>query len=116
MYSEEELLKMQEYIPTLVKVFENHQHPTDTCGREPVIPDANFEDLSEYIYTRLDIYTEVEMSQEEFEDELQFQKKRFSACGANFSDRFGVIRKNPVNGWGYMVDLITKKPQESPEV
>jgi hypothetical protein len=74
------------------------------CAGQPVIPASNFETLS----VDLAAYPEVHKTAEDIYNLLREETKRFTACGANHSDRFGVLRKNPKGGWQYIVDLITK--------
>ena len=80
-----------------------YQDATNLCAGQPIIPAANFNDLIEELVT----YPEVTKTAYEMGEILADQTKRFSACGANNSDKWGVIRKNPKTGWQYIVDLIT---------
>lgn len=90
---------------TILETIAWAQDPTNFCAGHPVIPASNFEELA------LDLieYSNVTKTQEEIIEILKNQSKRFAACGANHSDRFGVIRKNPESGWQYIVDLITSQ-------
>jgi hypothetical protein len=83
------------------------QDPTALCADQPIIPAANFEQLSKDVQE----YDEVELSEQEAYDLFTEQAKRFSGCGANNSERYGVLRKNPKTGWQYLVDLLIKKPE-----
>lgn len=93
---------------TILLELEWAQHPTAKCVGQHVIPASNFESLSESIAAN----EESKMTAEEVLSLLQEQSKRFSACGGNNSDseRFAVVRKNPKNGWKYLVDMIKKEP------
>lgn len=79
------------------------QDPLHLCAQCPVIPASNFEELA----TDLLEYPEVTKTAEEMVEIFTDQSKRFAACGANHSDRLGVIRRNPETGWQYIVDLVT---------
>lgn len=78
------------------------EDPTQLCAGQVVIPAAKFEDLATVLAAR----TDVNKTDAEITAIFLTQAKRFSACGANFSDRFGVLRKNPNSGWNYLRDLI----------
>lgn len=90
---------------TILEVIALKQDPMHICAGQPVIPNSNFEALAIELVTFNDVHKTVEEIVELFKEE----SKRFSACGANNSGRFGVLRKNPKTGWQYIVDLI-KKP------
>ena len=78
---------------------------TALCAGQAVIPAAHFEELA----IELVAYTEVTKTKAEMIAIFKEQTKRFAACGANHSDKFGVLRKNKANGWKYIEDLITEK-------
>lgn len=90
---------------TLQETFDWTQDPTQICANCPVITNANFTDLA----TQAVEFTEVTKTIEEIEEIFVEQSKRFSACGGNNSERFGVLRKNPKTGWQYLIDLITER-------
>jgi hypothetical protein len=87
---------------TLLQTIEWCEDPIQICAGQPIIPASKFEELANEMVA----YPEVLRSAEEIVAILKDQTKRFSACGANQADRFGVIRKNKVNGWQYIVDLV----------
>lgn len=78
---------------------------TYMCAGSPVVPAANFTELA----IELAVYPEVTKTVSEIVHIFKEQSKRFSACGGNDADRFGVIRRNPKSGWQYIEDLITAK-------
>ena len=78
---------------------------TYMCAGSPVVPAAKFTELAIELAT----YSEVPKTVAEIVDIFKEQSKRFSACGGNDADRFGVIRRNPKSGWKYIVDLVTAK-------
>jgi hypothetical protein len=83
------------------EILENAQDPIQECAGSPVIIAAKFEELSA---TLID-YTN--KTSEEILTILQRQAKRYSACGGNNSDQFGVIRKSPKLGWKTLVALLS---------
>lgn len=88
---------------TLLELFEWAQDPTHLCAEQPIIPSSAFEELS----LEASAYKEVTKTSEEILELFNEQSKRFSACGANNSEKWGVLRKNPKIGWQYLIDLIT---------
>jgi len=97
---------------TLLQTIEWSQSPTEECAGQPIIPASEFFELAHDVAA----YPEVKLTAEEVESILIDQSKRFSACGANDSnpERFAVVRKNPKNGWKYLIDIFTGKT-EKPE-
>lgn len=93
---------MQTIEITLLETIAWKEDPMQLCAGQPVIPAANFALLAKDAIT----FKQVKKTEEEIIDILKEQSKRFAACGANFSDRLGVVRKNPDTGWQYIVDLI----------
>tara|TARA_R110000772_G_scaffold182375_2_gene293633 strand:+ start:3537 stop:3821 length:285 start_codon:yes stop_codon:yes gene_type:complete len=87
---------------TILEMIALKQDPLALCAGQPVIPKANFEDLATELVDFPNVHKTIEEIVELFDEE----SKRFSACGANNSDRWGVLRKNPKTGWQYIVDLI----------
>jgi len=94
---------------TLLNEIEWAQHPMDECAGQPIIPASNFASLA----FSAGQFTEVVLTEEEILLWLANESMRFSACGANYSGKFGVLRKNPKSGWQYVIDGFTK--QEKPE-
>jgi hypothetical protein len=87
----------------LLDLLEASQDPLNFCAGSPVIMGASFNDLAQH----LSVMTEVDKTKEEVLDIFMEQAKRFSACGANFSDQqTGVVRRNPETGWMYLVTLL----------
>lgn len=96
---------MEEPTLTLIEVIEWSQDPIQMCAGSPVIPARNFQSLAEQLIS----FKEITKTSDEIVDIFKLQSKRFAACGANFSDKHGVVRKNPKTGWNYLVTLLTEK-------
>ena len=97
---------------TLLSTIEWAQHPSDRCAGQPIIPGTNFEELARDVLG----FPEVVLTEAEILAVFNYQTKRFSACGANHADPHvngGVIRKNPKNGWQYLIDILTGNTKES---
>ena len=88
---------------TINEIFLYAEDSLNLCAGQPVILSSSFESLS----IHLSIQDGVTKTAQEIVTIFQEQSKRFSACGANNSDKFGVLRKNPETGWNYLVELIT---------
>ena len=80
------------------------EDPLNQCGGQPVIMASSIDTLAQDLAE----FPSVIYSEEQINLKLRNETKRFSACGANNSERFGVLRKNPETGWQYIIDLITK--------
>jgi hypothetical protein len=78
------------------------EHPMMECAGARVIMADRFSETAESIAA----IPEVDKPKEEIEKILIEQSKRFSACGANNSEKWAVLRKNPKSGWTYIVKLI----------
>ena len=90
---------------TLLNILAWAQDPTHVCAGQPVIASSSFEELAYLLSSRKDIT----LTKDEIVKTFIKESRRFSACGANNSDRMGVLRKNPKTGWTYLEDLLTKK-------
>lgn len=88
---------------SIEELFEWAQDPIQTCAESPVILQANYEKL----ITQLVELPEVVMTAQEIQELFFEQGKRFTACGANNNERFGVLRKNPKTGWKYLIEKVT---------
>ncbi|KKK85473.1 hypothetical protein LCGC14_2772930 [marine sediment metagenome] len=75
------------------------------CAGQAIIPAYKWTELTE----RLPELDEVTKTSAEILTIFEEQAKRFVACGANFGERFGVLRKNKKTGWKYLIDLVTAK-------
>ena len=64
----------------------------DLTNKDTKISDEKFVDLTKSLPEILAIF--------------KYEALRFSACGANFGEDRGVLRKNKANGWGYLVDQL----------
>ena len=88
---------------TLSELFDWSQDSIQLCANCPVILAAEFETLAAAAI----LYTEVTMTEAEVLDLFKLKAKSFSGCGANNSERYGVLRRNPKTGWKYLIDPIT---------
>ena len=87
---------------TVIETIEWAQDPLQDCGGQPIIPEAGFLTLA----VNLILHAEVTKPQEELMKIFKAQSLRFTACGANNADGFGVLRRNPESGWAYLLELI----------
>ena len=78
------------------------EHPLLECAGAKVIMNENFAPTSEKIADLTNVYK----TKEEIELLFREQAKRFSACGANNTEKYAVLRKNFQNGWIYFAKLI----------
>lgn len=91
---------------TIENIMEYWQDPLQECADSPVVLAAKFGDAAKKISELPDI----SMSETEVLELFHEQAKRFSGCGANNSERYAVLRRNPKSGWKYIADLITPTP------
>jgi hypothetical protein len=80
------------------------EHPLLECAGSKVIMAEEFSPTA----TQIADLSIVDKTAKEINDIFLMQSKRFSACGANNSEKYGVLRKNPQIGWNYIVELILK--------
>jgi len=92
---------------TLTDILNWSQDPIQTCGEQPVILAAEFNALAADVKE----LSSISLTKDEVLNVFKEQAKRFSACGANNSEKFGVLRKHPVSGWNYLEVLLTSKPE-----
>jgi hypothetical protein len=77
--------------------------PLRTCVGNAVIPEHNFEALALALVTN-------NMTEHTMGDVVSILEKaslKYSGCGANDSDKYGVIRKNTKTSWKYIQDKIS---------
>lgn len=87
---------------SMLQTFEWSEHPMNLCAGSRVIDASEFENLAENLLE----FPEVKLDMEALLLLFLHQSMRFSACGANNSERFGVLRKNKKVGWQYLIDKI----------
>ena len=76
--------------------------PLKTCVGNPVIPEHSFEALALALVTN-------EMTERTVGEVVSILKNatlRYSSCGANNGDKFGVIRKATKTAWKYIENKI----------
>lgn len=78
--------------------------PTKTCAGNHIIPSHNFENLVE----TLNDNTLLEIPIEEALEVLRISSLKFSACGANNGEKYGVLRKNTKTSWKYLENKLKK--------
>ena len=88
---------------TLAERFDWAQDSIQICANCPVILAAEFDALA----TAVIAFNEVTLTHAEIIDLFELHAKRFSACGGNNSERYGILRRNPKTGWKYLIDPIT---------
>lgn len=90
---------------TIEQTIDWAQDPIRTCAESPVILEANFDTLAEDL---ADFTDQVSMPVDDIKAMFREQSKRFVGCGGNFGadDRSALIRRNPDNGWKYILDII----------
>lgn len=89
---------------TLLEQMDWAQNPLLECAGQSVISEPEFQELA----NNAALYPEVNLTSEEIFSIFMEQAKRFVACGANLGDGYSVLRKNPKNGWAYLVTLLTE--------
>lgn len=91
---------------TLSEIFTSYEDPLQQCAGQPVILGSEFESMA----TDVSQFDNIVKTKEELVLLFKEQTKRFTACGANNADeRFAVLRKNPANGWEYLITLVQEK-------
>jgi len=97
---------------TILEEFQWAQDPLQLCVGQPIIPQYNFPILADKLLE----YNSVIMSKAQLVIYFTEQSLRFSACGANSSSKFGVLRRNPKTGWQWLVYYVSDKkdPQCGP--
>jgi hypothetical protein len=78
--------------------------PIRICVGCLVIPSHNFQTLVETLIDN----NLITVTTEEGIQILTTTSLRFSACGANHSEKYGVLRKNKKTGWKYIEEALKK--------
>lgn len=86
-----------------IEIFEWYVNPLELCSGHAVIGNPNFLPLAEALKEE---DSALPATVEEIVEIFTEQSKRFSACGANNSDKYGVLRKSSTTGWQYLLDAI----------
>lgn len=95
---------MAEIFLTIEEQFLWAQDPIQTCAGQPIIPQYNFKPLAEELIKYKEVTYDVDGIIKLFFEVA----KKYTACGANFNDKFAVIRKNPKLGWEKVVSRVTE--------
>ena len=88
---------------TIEELFEWAQGPLQVCAGQPIIAQHKFEGFA----LSLQNYPEVKLDAVALEAYFTEKAKKYTACGANNNERFGVLRKNPDAGWSKIIADIT---------
>ena len=80
--------------------------PRMICAGNPVIPYSNFTKLA----TMIEENVVVGLSAASIEEVLRDVAKNYTACGANFGEKQGVLGKSALSGWK-RVEAAIKKAQ-----
>ena len=76
----------------IIQILERYEDPRQMCAGSVVIPHSSFEDLSKSLEA-------LSPRNLPFADILVEESHKFTLCGGNSSDRFGVLRKSSNTGW-----------------